>query len=76
MNALGIILNNMLFGDLALLLYRFAFAVAAAADERDPRNKNFGMLIMDGQNIVSAVTAHATRGERITFDECLAVKAV
>lgn len=65
MNAFRIIFEDMGFGDGALFLHRFAFAVAAAADIRNIQKINLRFFVFYGDYIMITVAIGATRGERI-----------
>ena len=73
-DALGIVLQNVVLINVAVQLDRRALAVAAATDERDVERGDRGATVLNRQDIVIAVAVYAVRGERIAARDCLAMK--
>ena len=73
-NALGIVLENIVLIDLAVGLNRSALAMAAAADEGDVERSDRGTLVLDGKNVVIAVSVHAVRSQRVAAGDGFAVQ--
>ena len=75
-NALGIVLNDVVLINLPLGLDRGALAVALSADERYFQRSHGGKPILDRQDIVIAVAVHAMRSQGIASGDGFAVQGV
>ena len=67
MDALGVILQNVGLVDLALARHGSALPVALAADEGNALGGDGGGAVLDGQDVVLAVTVPAAGGQGIAF---------
>ena len=62
-DALGVVLEDLVLGDVVGLRDRRAFLVARPANERDAKASDARFGRLDGDDVVRSVTAGATRGQ-------------
>jgi hypothetical protein len=73
-NALGVVSEDIVLGNLAIARNRSSFTMALAADERHFQRRHRGALIFHGKDVVVAVASHAVRRERIAAGNRLPVE--
>ena len=76
MNTFGVVFKNVVLRRYRGSLYRRAFLMARAADERNIQRSYRGQLILDRHDIVVAVTVHAMRGQRVAVRSRFAVQGL
>ena len=73
-NALRVVLQDVVLVDLAVALHRRPLAVAAAAHERHLQRRDRRARVLDRQDVVVAVAVLAARGQRVLAGDGLPVQ--